>query len=111
MSLDAAKLAALLAPILDELRAPEPLPAVEALAVVFMTRVAYAERVSVSARTLDTLIGRGLPCIGRGRLLRVDVAAADRWLREHLAEDAPEAEDEVSRAAQASVDKALRGSR
>jgi hypothetical protein len=54
----------------------------------FATRGAYAERVSVSRRTLDALIARGLPIIGRGRLLRVDVPAADAWLRDHLGDDA-----------------------
>lgn len=93
MSLDPAKLAALLAPILDALRAPDaaPMPR-QSLAVVFMTRKRFARRACLSVRTVDALIDRGLPVIGKARLLRVDVVAADAWLRAHLGEqvEAPE---------------------
>ncbi len=108
MSLDVAKLAALLAPIVEELRRPEPAPVVEALAIVFMTRRDYAKRVSLSPRTLDLLIGRGLPVVGRERLLRIDVAGADRWLRAHLADEPVEPEDEDAALALANATKGAR---
>jgi len=78
---------------------------------VFLTRRAFGERVSLSPRTVDSLIAAGMPCIGRGRLLRVDVVQADAWLRVHLGEDASpnpglvEREDEVTTLARRNAER------
>jgi phage terminase Nu1 subunit (DNA packaging protein) len=54
-------------------------------------------------RTVDKLIARGLPVVGRGRLLRVDVAAADEWLRLHLGDEPEDEGDDVERLARANA--------
>jgi hypothetical protein len=66
--------------IRDEVRAalaparaePEP---------IYLRVPAYAERVAMGERTVWTLVRKGLPCIGVGRSRRVDVRAADTWLK------------------------------
>jgi hypothetical protein len=60
--------------------------------IVFAKLGAYAKRVGLSLRTLRDLIDEGLPTIGSGRLRRVDVEAADRWLRGR----APRSENDAS---------------
>lgn len=50
-------------------------------AQLFMRVSAYAARVSLSERTVWSMIARGLPTIGSGRSRRVDVERADLWLR------------------------------
>jgi hypothetical protein len=57
---------------------------------IFMTVSEYAAHVGFSKRTIENLIGRGLPLSGSGRLRRVPVVEADAWLREGRAEDALE---------------------
>lgn len=50
----------------------------------FMRRRAFAERVGIGLTKLDQLIAAGMPCVGAGRSRRVDVHAADEWMRTHL---------------------------
>src|SRR5438067_1774403 len=52
---------------------------------IYMRRGAYAKRVGVCVRTLDAYRDAGLPCVGEGRRLRIDVAAADAWLKRYEA--------------------------
>lgn len=93
MSLD---LDSILDALAERVAAKLPRPAEPSMRLAFLTRTNFAKRVDLSPRTIDTLIGRGLPCIGKGRLLRVDVTAADAWLRAHLAEDPPADDDPVA---------------
>ncbi len=88
-----------------------PVPAEHALEHAFMKRATFAKRIDVSERTVDGLIARGLPCIGKGRLLRVDVARADVWLRDHLGDDAPETQADEDPDAALARKNASRGSR
>ena len=55
---------------------PLGLPAPE-----FMKVDEYATRVGYSPRTIANFIREGLPTVGRRRLLRIDVEAADEWIR------------------------------
>ncbi len=48
---------------------------------IYLRVRAYAERVTMSERTVWTFVRKGLPCIGVGRSRRVDVKAADAWLK------------------------------
>lgn len=49
--------------------------------VKFMKLAAYARHIDASLRYVKGLRPKGLPVVGSGRGLRVDVAAADDWLR------------------------------
>jgi hypothetical protein len=42
------------------------------------------KRIAVSVRKLDDLIKQGLPTAGKGRMIRVKVTDADRWVRDNL---------------------------
>jgi predicted DNA-binding transcriptional regulator AlpA len=64
-----------------ESEAPTPTPANDSTAL-YLRVPGYAKRVSLSERTIWSLISKGLPTIGAGRSRRVDVARADEWLRE-----------------------------
>jgi len=55
----------------------------------------YAKRIACSLRHVKDLRREGLPCIGEGRALRVDVRAADEWMRRRAAKPTLE---EVARA-------------
>ncbi len=48
----------------------------------FMAVKDYAEYRRLSKRSIETLITHGLPLDGRGKLRRVPVENADRWMRE-----------------------------
>jgi excisionase family DNA binding protein len=48
----------------------------------FMSVREYAVHVGYSKRTVENLIGHGLPLSGTGRLRRVPVAEADKWLKQ-----------------------------
>ncbi len=62
---------------------------------LLMKKADYAERISVSVRKLADLIKQGLPARGKGRMVRVNVAAADRWVEEHLDDEVvPERDDQ-----------------
>ncbi len=56
-------------------------------APLLMRKGEYADRVGYSVRTLDKLIGAGLPTRGYGKLLRIVVPDADEWLLRQDAED------------------------
>lgn len=49
---------------------------------MYMSVAEYAQHRRLSKRSVETLIKRGLPLDGRGRLRRVPVAEADRWMAE-----------------------------
>ncbi len=67
----------------DELRSAFAAPRVAPTPPKAFASVAeYAEHVGYSKRTIETLIRRGLPISGSGRLRRVPVVEADQWLRE-----------------------------
>jgi hypothetical protein len=72
----------------------------------YMRAGEFAARMGVSRRTCATGIKRGLPVARSGRVVRVDVAAADRWLR-----DRERPSDDVERAARAAARRAARGDR
>jgi hypothetical protein len=63
------------------LRAALGIPDLQARERSFMSVGAYAERIGVSLRSAWNLVREGLPTVGKGRLRRVDVAAADAWMR------------------------------
>jgi hypothetical protein len=70
----------LAAELRDLLVAPAPAaPKPEAL---YLKVSAYAEHAALSKRTIWNLIRLGMPVVGAGRLLRVDVRAADAWRRD-----------------------------
>jgi excisionase family DNA binding protein len=48
---------------------------------IYLATARYAARLGVSRWTVARLVRDGLPTVGRGRLRRVDVAAADAWLK------------------------------
>ena len=48
---------------------------------IYMRCEQFAERHAISKRTVSKLLREGLPHFGAGKLLRIDVAAADAWLR------------------------------
>ena len=56
----------------------------------YMSVVEYARHVGLSKRTVENLLRRGLPLVGRGRLRRVPVAEADAWMRQGTSQDALE---------------------
>lgn len=74
----------------------------------FLARRAFAERVDMAARTVDKLLARGLPHVGTGRLLRVDVRAADAWLRDNLATVGEDEPDSVTKLARKNARKGAR---
>jgi hypothetical protein len=60
---------------------------------------------------LDDLIEQGLPTKGKGRMLRIKVAGADRWVEEHLDDVEPRQGDiEAKARRQARARKIRRGS-
>ena len=65
--------------------APQPEP-------IYLAVRAYARRLGVSERTAWSWAAAGMPCVGAGRTRRVDVRAADAWLRDRrdVADDAVE---------------------
>jgi hypothetical protein len=63
---------------------------------VFVRVAAYAARTGISERKVWDLVASGLPTIGSGRSRRVDVVAADAWLR---AQGASEVDDAIERRA------------
>jgi len=67
---------------------------------VLMKRAAYAKRIAVSVRKLADLIKQGLPTAGKGRMVRVKVTEADRWVRENL-DHAEAPEEEIAHDARA----------
>jgi hypothetical protein len=67
--------------IVNDLSEPESdRPNVE---VLFMDAAAFAARRSVSASTVKRWIRQGLPHARLGRIVRVKVADAERWLDNH----------------------------
>lgn len=52
----------------------------------FLSRRRYARRADYAVRTIDKFLRQGLPHTGEGKLLRIPVADADRWLLAHLSE-------------------------
>lgn len=54
---------------------PEPTP-------IYMRVAPFARRIGVCERTAWKLVRKGLPTSGTGRLRRVDVAAADLWMKQ-----------------------------
>ena len=71
---------------------------------LLMRKADYADRIGYAVRTLDKFIAAGLPVRGRGKQVRVVVAAADRWL---LTQDAA-ALDEVDLLAMRNAKKGRR---
>ncbi len=83
---------------------------------LFVRVPAYAERTGVSERKMWDLVAKGLPTIGAGRARRVDVRAADEWLRAQAALDVNDALErrarlDARRLAQAKVTTRRRGTR
>lgn len=101
---------ALLTALRDELRADPSLagelrellgvsPAPKEPSAIYMRAAEYAARVSMSPRTVWTLIGRGLPTVGAGKSRRIDVARADEWLREQSSDVDDAVEKQARRSA------------
>jgi len=70
--------------------------------VPILTVSEFAKRVGVCGRTVSNWIERGLPVMRRGRVRRIDVAAANAWLGDRgsdreLATDAERAAAKVRR--------------
>ena len=65
----------------------------------------YARRVRVSERTAWNWVRQGVPTIGQGRTRRVDVHAADHWLR---ARGGEQLDDAVERRARTDARQATR---
>jgi hypothetical protein len=55
--------------------------------VKFMKIADYARRTGYSVRTVENFLVEGLPSVGERRLRRVDVEAADEWIRGRAARD------------------------
>jgi phage terminase Nu1 subunit (DNA packaging protein) len=71
---------------------------------LFATRATFAALIDASTRHVDRLVARGLPVIGKGKALRIDVELAVQWLRdreahEHAHCDATDADEAAGRAA------------
>jgi phage terminase Nu1 subunit (DNA packaging protein) len=49
---------------------------------IFASRGTFAALIDCSTKHVDRLVARGMPVIGRGRSLRVDVERAIAWLRD-----------------------------
>lgn len=76
----------------------------EAPEMLYMRVPEYATRIAVSERAAWSMVARGMPTIGSGRMRRVDVRRADAWLRDrHEAID-----DAVEKSARASARKAAK---
>lgn len=83
------------------------MPKVEPPTALYLRARAYAERIAVSERTVWSMIARGLPTIGEGRSRRVDVMAADGWLRQQPGK----VDDAVERSARQSARRAANARR
>jgi hypothetical protein len=62
-----------------------------------MTIDEYAEHTSYSPRKIATFISEGMPSMMKGRLRRIPVADADKWLRQRGAEPEDGIEQEARR--------------
>lgn len=81
-----------------EQSAPEP---------KFMPVAQYAISRGFSRRTVETLVEKGLPTIGKGPGRRVDVEFADAWIRAQSAQN-PDENADVRELAKAHARKPLR---
>jgi hypothetical protein len=52
-----------------------------------MTMADYARRTAYAKRTIEKFLSMGMPSVGKGRLRRIPVEAADEWLRTSMAVD------------------------
>jgi len=77
----------------------------------YMTIADYAARVALSKRTIVYRIGEGLPTVGRGRGRRVDVAAADEWLKSHHERDDELVDDALENQARRAAARTLASTR
>jgi len=76
--------------------APEP---------VYLSVAKFAEHVSLSERTVWSLVAKGLPTIGAGRGRRVDVRAAVEWMRGQREQLDDAVERDARRAARKAADR------
>ena len=66
---------------------PVAVTAAEGPPAKFMKIAAYARRTGYSVRTIENFLIEGLPTVGERRLRRVDVEAADEWIRGRVVRD------------------------
>lgn len=70
---------------------------------IYLRVAEWGDRIGVSRRTAWTLVGKGAPTVGSGRLRRVDVRAADAWLAARAQTD-----DAIERRARKNASKTAR---
>jgi hypothetical protein len=75
---------------------------------LFVRVAAYAKRTGISERTAWGLVAKGLPTIGSGRSRRVDIVAADAWLR---AQGGREVDDAIERRARLDARRKVTGTK
>lgn len=67
-------------------------------ATVLAKRESFALMIDASTKHVDRLVAQGLPTVGKGKALRIDVERAVAWLREQNAQQAAAVVDDDEQA-------------